>query len=102
MGVQRNQRVVEQGVHQRRRVEPHALRPVECALADGDAGNLAGFSGGNGAVEVGVVALAAERLVAFGFGGVVIKMQHTIAAPTIGFGQEALQQVAAVAVAAQE
>ena len=53
-------------------------------------------------IVVGVVALAAERLVAFGFGGVVIKMQHTIAAPTIGFGQEALQQVAAVAVAAQE
>ena len=76
--------MVEQGVHQRRRVEPHALRPVKRALADGDAGDLAGFGGGNGAVKVGVVALAAERLVAFGFGGVVIKMQHTIAAPTIG------------------
>ena len=52
--------------------------------------------------DVRVVVLAAERLVALGSGGVVIKMQHTIAAPTIGFGQEALQQVAAVAVAAQE
>ena len=71
-------------------------------MADGGAGDLAGFSGGNGAVKMGVVVLAAERLVALGFGGVVIKMQHTIAAPAIGFGQEALQQAAAVAVAAQE
>ena len=53
-------------------------------------------------VKVGVMLLQTQCLIAFAFGFVEIEVQHAVAAPCVGIGQQVLQQAAGVAVACQQ
>lgn len=63
---------------------------------------MAGLGGGDGAVEVLVVAVLGELGVTLGFAWVVVEMQHAACAPALLLGEQALQQAAGVAVACEQ
>ena len=52
---------------------------------------MAGLGGGDGAVEVLVVAVLGELGVTLGFAWVVVEMQHAACAPALLHGEQALQ-----------
>ena len=102
VAVQGDVGLAQQGADKGRWIEPRAVLPIQPALGDRDACDLAGLAGGDGAVEMLIVRVLRELGVALGFAGVVVKMQHATGAPALLLWQQALQQAAGVAVACEQ